>query len=306
MWYYRKNMRRKVEIILFLLFLGVFAASVYSAYYTLNDGFFLGNIVSDFHDHLEAEVISSPQDEERVREILAQSFHYIGKGGQAYAFESRDREHVIKFYRFSRNKNRFVNSLFSYIPFSEDRCIHEIQRKMKKAQNYFSGYKVMFNASRESAAIEYLHCNPTINKFGMLKIYDKIGREHVLDLDQMAFIIQRKGIPFDVYLRNELDQGNISNACLKIQEVLDFLNDHYRKGLYDQDYGVMHNLGFVDNRPIFIDLGKMTFDKVVRREDDIRREIDLVSERMKAWINKEYPNYSKRLCSVINSYGESG
>lgn len=269
-------------------------------YYKYTDGFRIEYITSKLTYHPTWEINPPSQQEEvLLKTIFKQSFNYLGKGGKAYAFESEDGLYVLKFLKFKYLRPLFFNRLISYIPFFEDKDMNEIQRRHRKFYGVFQGYMWAYDLNKTNSGLIFLHFNPTFNRFGDVVLYDKMGRKHRIDLDQVVFIVQEKAQLLNEVLKEKLDRGDLAGVQLTLSKIIDLFVDQYQKGLYDRDLGVLHNTGFVDDRPVHIDMGKMTYDESMKEKSHYKSHLQEVSNEMEHWIKKHYPQFHSPFMKIL-------
>ena len=194
---------------------------------------------------------------------------------------------------------QFLNQIISQIPTLEDTNINEMQRRSRKFYGVYQGYKWSYELNKENSGLIYLHFNPSFNSFGYVDLYDKLGRKHRVDLDQVAFVVQKKAQVLNMALTENLDKGDVATAQMLIFKILDMFVSQYQKGLYDRDLGVLHNTGFVDHDPIHFDMGKMTFDESMKQKSNYKSHLILVSIKIENWIKNHYPQYDAILFQAI-------
>lgn len=86
----------KIFLVISLLVFVIYSSG--RLYYAITAGFTISNITSDFAYNEKWDMLSlSNLEKERVNQILAQKFSYLGKGCQSYVFLSEDGEYVLKF-----------------------------------------------------------------------------------------------------------------------------------------------------------------------------------------------------------------
>lgn len=293
-------MSRKRQICYFAIFtILVFALGGFWLHKKFRSRFRVETITYKLDYHPDWDFPFTVQDEEHVKAILNQPFRYLGKGGQIYAFESADGQYVLKFLKFKYLRSRISNQLISAIPLYEDWKTNEHQRRMRKVYRLYKGYKMAYEMNNENSGLVYLHFNPTFHKFNTVVLIDKLGLKHFVDLDQVFFIVQKKGKLFDELLIELLDQGNIAEASSRISGFFDMYMNQYKKGLYDLDYGALHNIGFVGERPMHIDMGRMTLDEKMKQKMNQKQDLELVIKRMEKWLNKRYPTHYAALMEGI-------
>lgn len=286
-----------------LALLGVIAlvSYGYERYYQAIDGFRLGNVCGPFTYDPAWKIKSTKKQIAHVKTILNQPFTYLGKGGQAYAFVSQDGQYVLKLLKFKFLRPKAYNRLTAFIPFMEDRVTYDVQGRQKKFYELYQGYKWAYQMNKEGSGLIYLHFNPTFNHFGAVTLYDKLGRKHQLELDQVAFILQEKGVLLDQLLHEKLNVNDLEGAKNLLNQFFDAIVAQYNKGLYDRDYGHVHNAGFVRDRPIHIDMGKITYDPRMKEKAAQNDDLRLILARLNQWLTRHYPDSAPLLISNLTS-----
>ena len=265
-------------------------------YYELTADFHLGNITYEIPYDPNWEVPSlSSQEELALEKILDQPFKYLGKGSQCYAFESADGNYVLKFFKFKHLRpSRFVNALPSIGPI---KTYQEKQaaRKQRKLYGVYNSHRLAYSVDKEESGLLFIQLNYFGNKSRTVVLYDKLGLQQIINLEHIAFIVQKKGEVFRDLLTRLLKDGNIALAETRIAQIFDMYAGEYQKGIYDHDHGVMRNIGFIGNQPIHLDVGKLMTNQSMRNSLEARQDINLVSDKIKQWIRHNYPEYSARL-----------
>ena len=172
---------------------------------------------------------------------------------------------MIKFFKFKHLKPHWFVELLPPLPaFSKYRS-QQSTRKQKKLDNLFEGYRLAYEVYRPESALIYIHLNKTHNLDRKLAAYDKIGLKRDIDLDQVVFLIQKKGKITRHILFEDLDARNVAAAKDHIRQILDLYAAEYSRGIFDKDHGVLHNTGFVDGTPIHLDVGKLTPKRIPQK-----------------------------------------
>jgi hypothetical protein len=261
-------------------------------YYYLTDDFRLANITYDLPFEAPWEVPSLNSEEyENLKNILSQKFSYIGKGAQCYAFISEDDQYILKFFKFKHLKpSLLVEYLPAFPPFKEYKQ-KGIERKKRKLISVFNGYDLAFRENRQTSELIYLHLLPTqfLNLTAIIK--DKMGFERSIYLDDVVFLVQRKGETLRTRLRHLLDQERIQEAQQSMASIIDMYISEYAKGIYDHDHGVLHNTGFIGERPFHLDVGKLNQDMRMQQKDFYKKDLEHVVWKMDVWIKANYPQY---------------
>lgn len=287
----------------FLLLLGICAIAfalkgIHSIYQFTND-FKVEYITTNLTYHPEWDISGQPSISE-LKPLFTKPFKYLGKGGQAYAFESDDGKYVLKFVKFKFLQPRLKHQLISWIPFFGDWSTNERERRLKKFNDFYLGYKQAFEVNRLNSGLVYLHFNPTFSRFGSVELIDRKGLKHLVDLDQTAFILQKKGEMLNELLTRLLQQGDIKTAKAKIKAMLEMYVHHYKMGLHDLGYGIIHNTGFVEDLPIHVDLGKMTWDEEITIPKNYHADLRIVAGKIKEWMSHFYPALAQEFHQFID------
>lgn len=302
--FYFLFMEKKLHLIRRLLWLAlaiVFVAGIARIYFRATDDFRISNIVYELPHRAEWEIPPiSASDNKNLNAILNQKYHYIGKGAQCYAFSSDDQLYVVKFFKFKHLKPSLFVGLIPSIPPFQQYKERQIRRKEKKLNSIFDGYRLAYERDKSESGLIFIHLNLTPNTLNKtLVIQDKIGLERTVDLDQVVFIVQEKGKTLRNVLTDLLDKGDISAAKTRIGQIFELYMSEYQKGVYDRDHGVMHNTGFINDRPIHLDVGKLSYDEKIKNSQNAKQDLDLVIDRMETWLRNTYPDDFKILHQYI-------
>lgn len=277
----------------------LFVALLTRLYFRTTDDFRLSNIVYEMPNHPEWEIPPlSDEQKSHVDAILSQKFYYIGKGAQAYAFGSDDGKYVIKFFKFKHLKPSWlVNSLPSIPPFNDYKKKLS-SRKQRKLIGVFNGHKLAYDLDKENSGLIYIQLNPS-HQHQMIRLYDKLGLERNFDLADIVYVIQEKGVTLKTLFSEILNKGDLYDIKHRIGQIFDLYLSEYKKGIFDHDHGVMHNTGFVGNKPIHMDVGKFHADKEFKNPENYQPDLILIAEKMNDWFKIYYPQYSDQMTSAI-------
>ena len=102
-------------------------------------------------------------------------------------------------------------------------------------------------------------------------------RTQHIDLDKTEFIVQEKADLIFAHLKKLLDQGDKEKAQKCIQEVLAVVKRRMDKGISDHDKAVKHNYGFIGDRAVHFDIGRI--EKVSKP-----KEYNRINERINTWL----------------------
>ena len=163
-------------------------------YYHLTDDFRLANMTYELPFEAPWQVPPLSFDEhQNLKDILNQKFYYIDNGVQCYAFSSEDDQYVLKFLKFNHLKPslliEYLPPIFSFWEYKQS-CI---ERKKRELIGVFNSYDLAFRENRQISELIYLHLVPTQNLQVDVHVVDKIGLERTIHLDDVVFLVQKKG-----------------------------------------------------------------------------------------------------------------
>ncbi|BBI17663.1 hypothetical protein [Neochlamydia sp. S13] len=297
-----KNTRNKFLnkwVRVLLISLGLFGLT--RLYFKMTDDFRLSNISYNMPYRHEWEVPSLPKEEQQqLDNILDQKFYYVGKGAQSYAFKSADDKYILKFFKFKHLKPSVFISLIPPIGPLKVYKDKQRERKHRLLNSVFDGYRLAYNIHAHESGLIYIHLNKSVNLHKIVAVKDKIGIERQVDLDQVPFILQEKANTTRAEMMTLMGAQDMSGVKKRIQQIFDLYLLEYNKGIYDRDHGVMHNTGFVQDRAIHLDVGKLTKDERMKNSAYSQPDFLQVVHKLNAWFKLNYPEYH----STINVYME--
>lgn len=234
----------------------------------------------------------NPRAKDEVFRALDQTFTYCNKGGQCFVFFSEDGRYVLKFLKQKLYKMPLWVRYFP-IPYIIDHYrIKKKWKKLDKLNRDFTSYKMAYEELQKETGIIYIHLNKTEELKKSLKIVDKLGIEHRLDLDKFDFILQRRADLLYEKINALMTEGKIDDAKKSLSAVLKFIVALCKKGIHDRDPSLSTNCGFIQQEPIKIDAGLFVRDDTVRTPEIYKQELIKVSNPLKKWIQDAYPSLS--------------
>jgi hypothetical protein len=269
-------------------------------YYSLTDDFRLTNITYPL-PYEESWNVSrpSPEEEKHLEKVLKQPYHYLGKGAQSYVFASEDGQYVIKFFKFKHLRPSVIVDNLPSIGFLQTYKEKQAERKHRKLYGVFKSYKLAYDVDKDESGLIFVQLNTQGNPSRFVTIIDKIGISRTLDLKNYPFILQYKGETLRTVLNDLLKDGQVEKAKMRLGQILDLYAGEYEKGIYDHDHGIMQNTGFIGDKPIHLDVGKLLREENMRDKKYAREDALIVVANMNTWISKNYPQYSDEFESYL-------
>lgn len=274
-----------LKISLKTFFLIVFIAVLSKVWVSYNSSFRLDKIEPKefFDNHFEIDIFENKD----LLKILNQKYKFLGKGRQSFVFISDDKKYVLKFFRFHRYRPSVFCNLISSFNIAK-RYTKKIQDE--KDDMYFetmNSIKLVYEQLKDETATIYVHLNKT-DHLNKIKIEDKFKKEHLIDLNDLGFVVQKKALSFKKALLNaKNDNETLKNLLSSFFYNLESI---YKKKLLNKDRHVLQNLGIIDgNRVVEIDIGrfilKNDFDK-----EKVKKEVFHYTTYLKKWLLKNAPS----------------
>jgi hypothetical protein len=232
------------------------------------DGFAVSKITSNQPFQTQSEEMSP-----EVAKIFSQKFSYLTKGGQCYVFASEDGKYVLKFFKHQHLR---APAFYSYLPFLHER-LHKKRRALEKV---FASCRIADEEFKEETGLVYLHLDKSHGD-ETLTIVDKLHIEHTLELNAFEFVLQKRATLLHPYIDTLMRNGDTEGSKRALAEVLQLTVKRTKKGIVDTDANLGTNFGFVGDKAIQIDIGRLS--KVHHRG----------ANDLKHWLNCHYPELTK-------------
>lgn len=271
----------------------------------LSLNFLSKELIGDFsRKHLFEPLLENPiKEDQGIPDFLRQKYTYLGKGNQAFVFLSEDKKHVLKVfrplfpsfqisifgkkYRFRPLKLPFAKTLMEKIYAQEF-----AEQKEKDLQSFVNAYAFL----KEETGLEYLHLAKTKPLGEKLELYDKIGVQHLLNLDNTCFLVQKKTDLLYPTLASFLQKNEIDKAKELLASFVNFSYGLIKKGV-DHPTSIERNLGCIGLSPFQIDVGRV-FIKDLPLDTQIEQFIQ-TTQHMSKWISAKAPDLEPYLKSLI-------
>jgi len=265
-------------------------------YYSITDGFVESNIHND--QPYEARWELPPLNEEEkalITEILSQDFYYLGKGCQSYVFQSNDDKYVIKFFKYQRMRPQFWLEYLAFIPQVNSYIQKKALSKKEKLDTAYASWKLAYEDLKEESGVLYVHFNKKAIWQQEIALHDKMGTKHLLMLDNLEFMIQKKGeMLCDVLIRHK-QNNSLPDAFAIVDNLVEVLISEYQRGYADNDHALMQNTGVFAGAPMHIDVGQFIKNSIVKTPDVYKQELFNKMWKFRLWLDSELPEVKAHL-----------
>lgn len=240
----------------------------YQLYLNKSVTFSTARITSDFTNNPDWAV-EDPEDLTSLKPILHQPFKFLAVGSQSYAFVSADDKYVIKFFIM---KHRIPRLSDLWKP-------EQVEDRKQKLFSIFKAHKLAYTELKQDTGLVYLHLNKTRHLKTPLTVIDRLGRTHQIDLDQTEFVIQEKAELIFTRLKKLIDQGKKQQIQASVSAILALVQRRMDHGICDHDKAVKHNYGFIGDRAVHLDIGRI--DKIYKPKEKQR-----IIQRIDKWLQE--------------------
>lgn len=271
-------------------------------YYALTAGFTLGKITSDltYDSRWEIPPLNS-EEKERLTTLLSQEFSYLGRGCQAYVFESADGKYVIKFFKFYHFRPASWVIPFSFLPPVDDYLQKKSSEKKQLLDTVCTSWKIAYEDLQEETGVVYIHLNKSRDLKKTLTLVDKMGFKHTIPLDNYEFMIQRKARLIGPVLEDLMAAGKLQEAKSLIDQLMEMIFSEFQRGYADNDHALMQNTGVIDGKPIHIDVGQFVRNQSVKEHAVYDQELFNKTWRFRQWLEPRYPALADHVVEHLNA-----
>jgi hypothetical protein len=222
-----------------------------------------------------------------IKEVLSQPFYYLGKGRQSFVFQSGDGQFVLKFY----NQKYLRMPWYSFLVYEK-----EFAKRSRRRHFYENSYEIAFKELGEE--ILYLHRGFS-QDLPKIVLKDRASRCLAIDLNEVPFVLQRKGEPFYPVLQAIYKKDGTQGVCKEIDQFLASISLRISKNIADADCDVEHNWGYVGSRLFHLDPGRLFYDSKLKEPARLDREWHNSTHDLHQWLKANYPEAALYLQSEL-------
>jgi hypothetical protein len=147
-----------------------------------------------------------------------------------------------------------------------------------------------FDRLQEETGLLYVHLNESACLRQTACIVDKLGIRHTIDLDRIAFVLQRKADLVYPRLQALLAAGDQQGAERALKSVVSVIVARCKKGIYDEDPRIHRNFGFIGDQAVIIDVGRFREDPARATPAVYKEDAERITCRLRAWLTDEHPS----------------
>jgi hypothetical protein len=227
-------------------------------------------------------------DYSQLDSALCQRFTYLGRGLQMTAFISEDGNYVLKFFhpRIPLKSNWYLNWKNWKRTYSLKWISTNWFQTGRRLEKMFNRLKIAYSVLRDETGLVFIHLAPSDRVNHFVHVIDKQGKAHLMNLNQTPFVLQKKAMIASDYL----DQLANENRVDELKEAITLIEQLFAKrlklGITDPNQNMDINYGFVDGRPIQIDVGRIRSEPIllIEPEEEQKRILD----NFHKWLSNRY------------------
>jgi len=235
---------------------------------------------------------STQEIDEAILSVLDQPFHYLRKGNSAYVFVSDDDKYVLKFLRRPHlfppfwTKFKLARLL---LPSYSNAVVAECE---SKKELLLTSYQLAGEKLKDQTGIFYSHMNPTSFLKKNITFYDRIKIKHTIPADTVAFVLQKKAIPFCTYFKQLPEDHKKQAARALLEEFALLLKERASKGIYDNDLSPHYNLGIFQDHFMTFDLDGLKPCSIPQTPENFEMHMLKDGRKMIHWLKSVDPDLS--------------
>jgi hypothetical protein len=271
-------MRKKIIL---TILLAPFVAHLFQLFFLHYDGNFSPKkFAHGFEKSYSEEILKldfSPLDA-----ALSQPYTFLGQGKQMIAFASADGKYVLKFFNPMRPlKNRwFLNTKYWKRYSSLKWFSREWLGKKGRLKKLFFRHKLAYELLKEETGLVFAHLSPSKQVCHQISVVDKKGKTHIVALENTPFILQERAELAAKYL-GSLNPEETKKA---LQAMENLFEKRLSLCITDRIQTMENNYGFVNGRPIQIDVGRIRQDPNLNTEEERAR----ILHNFRSWYQDKF------------------
>lgn len=272
-----------------------------------NDSFSLDKIRPSRDFSFQATTNHSQKELETLRQILSQPFTYLAERNDTYVFISKDQQQVIKFFKMKEMTPKYW---LKYIPFPwlDKKRLRKIEGRERVRQEFFGGLNIAFEHFRYQNALTFLHLFHTQYLKMNAKIIDAQGKSHLIPLDRVPFLLQRKAELLPDHIERLVSENKQADAIRSLCQILELVKNSCQKGFTHANENLDIAYGFVDGRSIYIRSTYLPLESSKKTSQNTLKEVFTLSKNMETWLQRTHPelipDFQKETQNILFSLEE--
>lgn len=280
----------------------VFLVGCILLYDKANDGFSIRAIKSTIRNQAIASQPLSNVQLEHIHAIMAQPYHYLGKGCQFYVFESADKKHILKFFKHKHLRTYEEFESWTLPAFIKTKIVQKNAQKNTYIAKIFESCQLAYEYLPQYTGLEHIHLRTSQELQQQVSIIDQLGIIHQINIDDYEYLLQKRAIAAKDYIQS------VAGDSVKIQTMLNQLAQAFiaraSKGIIDEDKASVQNLGYLEEEQqwIFTDCGSLGQNPQACLIEYQRNELHQRFNSLKIWAQAKHPEWVPLIDSQLQQF----
>jgi hypothetical protein len=264
---------------------------IHQAANLFTDGFRYQDILSSYQAEGDTTSKISSDKMDLLKTILDQNFYYLGRGRSCYCFESKDQQHVIKFFIHDQlDGTNFLTKLpfANYLNAFKIMCTPKKNKnkKFRRKEFVFNSIKIAETEMKEETGLVHAQLSKNPDLDFPITFFDKIGVKHKINLKDTEFIIQKKATLLFAYLTGLIKERKIDDAKNGIDSFVFHIQDRCNKGIMDWNPCPSGNYGFIQNKAVEVDIGSYSYCEEIKSKANQKLETKKILQSIQKQIHQ--------------------
>lgn len=196
--------------------------------------------------------LPSPDQEKLLDRVASQTFTLFGSGKECYAFVSEDGTLVVKFFKQKHMRTQYILNYFPLSKAIQNVRSETLNRHLAHKNRLYQSYQIAHERLRDNSAVLFIHLTKTKHLKRPICLITPKGKKLVLKLDDMEFLIQKRGDPINDFITAHPEKKEEI-----VSAVYDYLLLRNELGVGEDDQCPFRNLGLIDDKVMQMDVGKL-------------------------------------------------
>ncbi len=225
-------------------------------------------------------------DTQPLNAIFAQQFHYLANGKQMTAFSSDDGHYVLKLFNPMRPlKPKWYRDPSRWRQYSSLKWIsREWFGKEARLKKLFLRNKLAYEKLREETGLIYVHLAPSDQVCHFIHITNKQGDIEVLCLEKSPFVLQKRAELVPQRLQRLARKGDQQGLERSKKALETLFTRRIEEHITDRIQTLSNNYGFVGERAIQIDFGRIRYEPEMEK----RAEYERIMNNLNQWLAQHF------------------
>jgi hypothetical protein len=229
---------------------------------------------------------SSELPSSEIGTLLSKPFHYLGRGAQAFVFESEDGQFVIKLFRCSPKIHPWRQFIRKNFLKRRDRRTAE-----EKAKLLFGACKLAYDQAPDLTGLTYIHLNSTQELPDSTCLINRMGRKIPVDLNRCCFAIQKKGVSVSTVFRQAIEENDRDKYERLAQSFVSLVQERASRNIANLDKKMGENFGFIGEQAIEWDFGNYAVNLNLSGQEAREAEILIFTRNLQEFLDRTSPEW---------------